>query len=208
MSHKENLKVIEYAKKELNRFFKDYGFSPDEIKQFCSDGTNYRWKSFDYDGAPDVFRMLSKGNGGDAIRPVVECGRSFLKIIQCDKGSKPYVEKRAVSYKDTFDVEIPISWGKAVYSESIATVKAGDGERFVLRAKKKNLTRLSKQGIVAYACETLKVYRGEATIENAWVLKYEAPDDTILATHTEFSRAESLLNRRIKDTVVKELVDF
>ena len=75
-------------------------------------------------------------------------------------------------------------------------------------AKKKNLTRLSKQGIVAYACETLKVYRGEATIENAWVLKYKAPDDTILATHTEFSRAESLLNRRIKDTVVKELVDF
>ena len=250
MSHKENLEVIKYAKKELSRFFKDYGFSPDEIKQFCSDGTNYRWKSFDYDGAPDVFRMMSKGNGGDAIRPVVECGRAFLKIIQkhryhsrhieslgairehsqrnsiwaqseidnafpskewhvkCDKGSKPYVEKRAVSYKDIFDVEIPISWGKAVYSESIATVKAGDGERFVLRAKKKNLARLSKQGIVAYACETLKVYRGEATVENAWVLKYEAPDDTILATHTEFSRAESLLNRRIKDTVVKELVDF
>ena len=34
MSHKENLEVIKYAKKELSRFFKDYGFSPDEIKQF------------------------------------------------------------------------------------------------------------------------------------------------------------------------------
>ena len=250
MKYKNNLKVIEHAKKELKRFFEVYGFSPDDIKEFCKDGSSYRWKNFDYDTAPKVLKMMSNSSSRNDVRNIVEYAIGFVKIIQrhrersrhvedrsaikkatdnnyvwaqsevqgifpskewhvkCDKGSRPRVEKRAVSYRDIFDIEIPISWGKAVYSESIATVKAGDGERFVMSAQKKNLGRLAEQGIVAYACDTLKVYRGEATMERAWVFKYEAPDDTILATHKEFSRAESLLNRRIKDTVVKELVDF
>ena len=80
----------------------------------------------------------------------------------------------------------------SVYEESIASVKAGDGERFVMSARKKNYARLAKDGIVAYDCQVLKVRHGEATMEDAWVLKYETPTDMILATHKEFSRAEEL----------------
>ena len=128
--------------------------------------------------------------------------------VNCHKFNKPYVEKQTGRYVDAFNVDISIGWGVSVYEESIASVKAGDGERFVMSARKKNYARLAKDGIVAYDCQVLKVRNGEATMEDAWVLKYETPTDMILATHKEFSRAESLLNRRIKDTVVGELIDF
>tara|TARA_Y100000289_G_C3885184_1_gene130850 strand:- start:46 stop:807 length:762 start_codon:yes stop_codon:yes gene_type:complete len=128
--------------------------------------------------------------------------------VKCSKFTKPHVEKQTGRYGDNFDVDISIGWGNTVYSENIATVKAGDGERFIMSADKKDLARLAKDGIVAYECQVIKVYRGEATMEDAWVFKYETPTDMIVATHKEFSRAESLLNRRIKDTVVGELIDF
>ena len=128
--------------------------------------------------------------------------------VNCHKFNKPYVEKQTGRYVDAFNVDISIGWGVSVYEENIASVKAGDGERFVMSARKKNYARLAKDGIVAYDCQVLKVRHGEATMEDAWVLKYETPTDMILATHKEFSRAESLLNRRIKDTVVGELIDF
>ncbi len=128
--------------------------------------------------------------------------------VNCHKFNKPYVEKQTGRYTDVFNVDISIGWGVSVYEENIASVKAGDGERFVMSARKKNYARLAKDGIVAYDCQVLKVRNGEATMEDAWVLKYETPTDMILATHKEFSRAESLLNRRIKDTVVGELIDF
>lgn len=128
--------------------------------------------------------------------------------VNCHKFNKPYVEKQTGRYTDAFNVDISIGWGVSVYEEKISSVKAGDGERFVMSARKKNYARLAKDGIVAYDCQVLKARHGEATMEDAWVLKYETPTDMILATHKEFSRAESLLNRRIKDTVVGELIDF
>jgi len=250
MEYKNNLKVIEHAREELSRFFKTYGFSGDEIKEFCQDASSYNWKNFDYDGAPTVLKLMSDSIGRDNIRNVVLYAHSFLKLIKghrskakyvedksvikkaiesntvwatselneafpsrgwevrCEKGSNPYVEKQTGRYGSNFNVDIPIGWGKTVYAEGIATVKAGDGERFVMSAYKKDFARLVKDGVVAYECNTLRAYRDDATIEKGWVLKYETYDDTILATHQEFSRAESLLKRRIKDTVVKELVDF
>ena len=129
--------------------------------------------------------------------------------VNCHKFNKPYVEKRTGTYGvQSFIVDIPIGWGMSVYEQNIATVKGGDRKRFVMSARKKNYARLAKDGIIAYDCQVLKVHNDEATMENAWVFKYETPTDMILATHKEFSRAESLLNRRIKDTVVGELIDF
>jgi len=250
MEYKNNLKVIEHAREELSRFFKTYGFSGDEIKEFCQDASSYNWKNFDYDGAPTVLKLMSDSIGRDSIRNVIQYGYSLLKLVRghrskakyvedksaikkaiesngvwatselnqafpsrgwevrCERGSKPYVEKQTGRYGSNFNVDIPLGWGKTVYAEGIATVKAGDGERFVMSATKKDFARLIKDGVVAYECNTLRAYRDDATIEKGWVLKYETYDDTILATHQEFSRAESLLKRRIKDTVVKELVDF
>ena len=128
--------------------------------------------------------------------------------VTCHKFNKPHVEKQTGRYNPSFIVDIPIGWGISVYEQNIATVKGGDRERFVMSARKKNYARLAKDGIIAYECQVLKVHNDEATMEDAWVFKYETPTDMILATHKEFSRAESLLNRRIKDTVVGELIDF
>ena len=250
MSHKDSLEVIEHAREELSRFFKQYKFSPYEIQEFCKCSRQYHWKGFDYDGAPEVFKLMSDTINRDSVNPVVQYGMNFINIIRkhredtrfvedrsalqkaaednqiwatselnqlfpskgwevnCHKFNKPYVEKKTGRYSDSFIVDISIGWGISVYEQKISTVKAGDGERFVMSARKKNYARLAKDGIVAYDCQVLKVYRGEAIMEDAWVLKYETPTDMILATHKEFSRAESLLNRRIKDTVVGELIDF
>ena len=128
--------------------------------------------------------------------------------VTCHKFNKPHVEKQTGRYNPSFIVDIPIGWGISVYEQNIATVKGGDRERFVMSARKKNYARLAKDGIIAYDCQVLKVHNDKATMEDAWVFKYETPTDMILATHKEFSRAESLLNRRIKDTVVGELIEF
>lgn len=250
MTCKDSLKVVEHAKEELTRFFQRYGFSPYEIKEFCNSNKQYHWKDFDYDGAPEIFKLMSKTIGRNSMNPTVHYGTNLINIIRdhrekaryvenrtelqkaaeanevwasselnqlfpskgwevtCHKFNKPNVEKQTGRYNDVFNVDISIGWGVSVYEENIASVKAGDGERFVMSARKKNYARLAKDGIVAYDCQVLKVRNGEATMEDAWVLKYETPTDMILATHKEFSRAESLLNRRIKDTVVGELIDF
>ena len=250
MSDKQDLEVVEHAKEELSRFFKQYDFSPYEIQNFCRVSGQYNWKSFDYSDAPEKLKLISDTMGRETINPIIQYGRNFLNLIKdhrkkakyvedrtalqkaaeankvwatselnqlfpskgwevkCHKFSKPYVEKQTGRYNDSFNVDISVGWGVSVYEESIATVKAGDGERFVMSARKKNYARLAKDGIVAYDCQVLKVRNGKATMEDAWVLKYETPTDMILATHKEFSRAESLLNRRIKDTVVGELIDF
>jgi len=250
MTCKESLEAVEYAKEELSSFFKRYGFSPDEIKNFCRVSRQYNWKSFDYDDSPIKLKLISDTMGREKITPIIQYGVNFLNLIKdhrekakyvedrtalqkaaeanqvwatselnqlfpskgwevnCHKFNKPNVEKQTGRYIDAFNVDISIGWGVSVYEQSIATVKAGDGARFVMSARKKNYARLAKDGIVAYDCQVLKVRNGEATMEDAWVLKYETPTDMILATHKEFSRAESLLNRRIKDTVVGELIDF
>ena len=250
MTCKESLEAVEYAKEELSRFFKRYGFSSDEIKNFCRVSRQYNWKSFDYDDSPRKLKLICDTMGREKITPIIQYGVNFLNIIRshreeakyvedrtelqkvakanevwanselnqlfpskgwevnCHKFNKPYVEKQTGRYTDVFNVDISIGWGVSVYEEKISSVKAGDGERFVMSARKKNYARLAKDGIVAYDCQVLKVRNGEATMEDAWVLKYETPTDMILATHKEFSRAESLLNRRIKDTVVGELIDF
>jgi len=39
-------------------------------------------------------------------------------------------------------------------------------------------------------------------------MSYETSDDPVLAVQTEFNKCESLMRRRIKDTVTKELLDF
>lgn len=154
---------------------------------------------------------LQKTAGDNKVWATSELNQLFPSKgweVTCHKFNKPYVEKQTGSYNPSFIVDIPIGWGHRVYEESIATVRGGDRERFVMSARKKNYARLAKDGIVAYDCKVLKVHNDEATMEDAWVFKYETPTDMILATHKEFSRAESLLNRRIKDTVVGELIDF
>lgn len=105
-------------------------------------------------------------------------------------------------------VGVPVTWNKKVFDNGIAEVKAGDGMRFVLDAKERKLERLNDMGIRAFSTAVLKVKNKQAEIENAWVMSYETSDDPVLAVQTEFNKCESLMRRRIKDTVTKELLDF
>jgi hypothetical protein len=105
-------------------------------------------------------------------------------------------------------VGVPVTWNKKVFDNGIAEVKAGDGMRFVMDAKERKLERLNDIGIRAFSSAVLKVKNKQAEIENAWVMSYETSDDPVLAVQTEFNKCESLMRRRIKDTVTKELLDF
>jgi hypothetical protein len=53
----------------------------------------------------------------------------------------------------------------------------------------------------------MKVKGKKPDIEAGWVMRYETSDGAILSYQKEFSRCESLLRRRIKDTVMKELMN-
>jgi hypothetical protein len=105
-------------------------------------------------------------------------------------------------------VGVPVTWNKKVFDNGIAEVKAGDGMRFVMDAKERKLERLNDMGIRAFSTAVLKVKNKQAEIENAWVMSYETSDDPVLAVQPEFNKCESLMRRRIKDTVTKELLDF
>lgn len=118
------------------------------------------------------------------------------------------VERKRGTWGVNYTVGVPITWNIKVYNNGIDVVKAGDGMRFVLDAKERKLERLNDIGIRAFSTAVLKVKNKEAKIENAWVMSYETSDDPVLAVQTEFNKCESLMRRRIKDTVTKELLDF
>jgi len=119
-----------------------------------------------------------------------------------------YCERLRGVWGVNYEVGIPVTWGKRVYDKGIDNVKAGDGMRFVLDAKERKLERLNDIGIRAFSAAVIKVKNKQAEIENAWVMSYETSDDPVLAVQTEFNKCESLMRRRIKDTVTKELLDF
>jgi len=119
-----------------------------------------------------------------------------------------YCEKLRGMWGVNYEVGIPVTWGKRVYDQGIDNVKAGDGMRFIMDAQERKLDRLNNIGIRAFSVVALKVKNKEAEFDNAWVMKYETSGDPVTAIQTEFSKCESLITRRIKDTVTKELMDF
>lgn len=97
---------------------------------------------------------------------------------------------------------IPVHWYKSVYLRGIAGVKAGDGARFVLSAKPLTLNRLERENIKAYKCRTLRRHMRMNSLHTQWVMRYSVDNlSGVTAAHTEFSNCESLLKRRIRDTV-------
>ena len=119
-----------------------------------------------------------------------------------------YCEKQRNVWGTTYEVGIPVTWSKRVYDFGIDKVRAGDGMRFIMDAQERKLDRLNDIGVRAFSVVALKVKKKEATYENAWVMKYETSGEPVTAIQSEFSKCESLMTRRIKDTVTKELMDF
>ena len=103
---------------------------------------------------------------------------------------------------------IPVHWYKSVYARGIASLKAGDGARFVLSAKPLTLDRLERHHIKAYKCRTVSRYMRAVSINNEWVMRYsvdgyDVSDNlgAVTSVHKDFGSCERLLKRRIRDRV-------
>ena len=118
------------------------------------------------------------------------------------------VQKKEKSWsRKELEVSLPVTWVSRVHDKGISLVRAGDGMRFILNSEERYIDRFNDDKIRVFSVLALKVKRGEATTENSWVMSYETSDDLIVSVQTNFSRCESLLRRRIKDTVMKELLN-
>ena len=104
-------------------------------------------------------------------------------------------------------VSLPVTWITKVHDKGISLVRAGDGMRFILDAEERNIDRFSIDNIKVFSVLAMKVKRGVPETENSWVMSYGTSEEPILSVQTNFSRCESLLRRRIKDTVMKELMN-
>jgi len=124
----------------------------------------------------------------------------------CSTGSELSFTRKTTYYGD-HTVGIKITWHRKVKEKNIEMVKAGDGWRFIMDATEVKMPRLNDEGYVAYKVDALKVKSKQAEIEEGWVLAYYSEDRVISAFHAELGRAESLLNRRIKDMVANLLLD-
>tara|TARA_R100001198_G_C5237097_1_gene214824 strand:+ start:1474 stop:2214 length:741 start_codon:yes stop_codon:yes gene_type:complete len=111
------------------------------------------------------------------------------------------------SYMSDVDVHLPVTWTKKIYDKGIARVKAGDGMRFIMNCEERKLSRINDDGIKAWSVVAMKVKGKKPDIEAGWVMRYKTSDGAILSYQKEFSRCESLLRRRIKDTVMRELMN-
>ena len=115
--------------------------------------------------------------------------------------------------KNEPNIVIPIHWKKSVYDNDIEIVEGGKQKHFVLSAKQFNFNRLTRENIQAYSCKSLTVRRNrkrygsphEAEMHDGYVMTYWIGGKRISAIHNDFGRAESLLRRRIQDTVMKRL---
>jgi hypothetical protein len=115
--------------------------------------------------------------------------------------------------KNNPEIVIPIHWKKSVYDNDIEIVEGGKQRHFILSASPFNLNRLTRDNIEAYGCKSLTVRRDRsnygsshtAEIHDGYVMTYWVGGKRISAIHQDFGRTESLLRRRIQDTVMKRL---
>ena len=104
------------------------------------------------------------------------------------------------------DVMVPISWNKKIYQEGISVVQAGDGARFVLDCQERKIARLNNDHIRCWSVRAVKRKHKICTVENATVMKYDAGGDVVLSISDSFSKSESLIRRRIKETALDVLM--
>ena len=77
-----------------------------------------------------------------------------------------------------------------------------------LHCKARHLTRLAKDNIQAFDVLAIKRYGGNSEMIEATVMKYDAGGTSVCSIADKFSRAESLIRRRIKDTAIDTLLEL
>ena len=146
-----------------------------------------------------------------------ECFPSMHWEIRPVMSGNFYVERERRDYgQHAWVVTVPITWHRAVNSKGLSIAAAGDGSRFIMDVKPRDLSRLTDQGIYAYEVVAVKAKNKKAEMETGWLMNYPTGSQVemrsfetdVRAYHKEFSRCESLLRRRIRDKVTKELMGY
>lgn len=105
------------------------------------------------------------------------------------------------------DITIPCHWYKTVYDRGLHVVNANDGPRVVISATRKKVGRLNDMNIQVFKGQAMgfKKRLRKYWLHDAWIMKMEAEDNVITALHEDFTKAEQLINRRIRKAVTEAL---
>ena len=145
------------------------------------------------------------------VRSVIATNFPKLKLdqVHAKKSVDGYIEKKVSNYFGTsYNVNVSISWSRAIGDKGISTVNDGKLVHVVLDAKERKLERLNSDGIKAYRCVSMTGNNGDPKLHDTWVMLWANDTTIIAALNTEFSKTESLLRRRIKKAVTDVLLDF
>jgi hypothetical protein len=153
----------------------------------------------------------AKLNSEIRVRSIIAVCFPKLKLdqVHAKKSVDGYIEKKISNYFGTsYNVNVSISWSRAIGDKGISTVNDGKLVHVVLDAKERKLERLNSDGIKAYRCVSMTGNNGDPKLHDTWVMLWANDTTIIAALNTEFSKTESLLRRRIKKAVTDVLLDF
>ncbi len=164
-------------------------------------------RSFDNSSRLDEARYESKSN---AYRAFSDAFPSATVETKCEVGGQvhclPLYNRWDSLVKGGADVMVPISWNKKIYEEGISVVQAGDGARFILDCKERKIKRLNEEYIRCWAVRSVKRKHKICTVESAILMKYDAGGEVVLSISDNWSKAESLIRRRKKDSTLDVLM--
>lgn len=133
--------------------------------------------------------------------------RSYWKVY-CGKepvGVEPRPEKQ--HYAENI-VHVSPAWLSQVYNRGLSVIKDPKLRQvFVLQAKKREVKRLSEDGISVYKCRVIVSRNGRAEEHERWVTSLDGSDTPVHGIGVNLSDAEALLRRRTKGEVLSQLLD-
>ena len=153
-----------------------------------------------YESKSNSYRAFSKAFPSAQLETSCEIGEE-ISVKELHNSWNGIVEGGA-------SVSVPVTWSRKIYDQGISVVKAGDGARFVLDSKERRIARLNNDYIRCWAVRAVKRKNKVCTVENATVMKYDAGGDVVLSISDSFSKAESLIRRRIKDAALGVLMEL
>ena len=115
-------------------------------------------------------------------------------------------DKNTPSYRRSNDLTVPISWFKSVFEKDLYAVKAPEGMRFTLSAKKRDIKFLKQDNIDAYRVVLVGTKDGIAFTEDRWLLVQEGYEKRVHAVGNDVAKAHSLLKRRVKAEILDQLL--
>ena len=132
-----------------------------------------------------------------------------VDAVVAKKRVDEYIEiKRSSHFGVSYNISVALTWARSVWEKDIAKVADGKQDHIILKATERNLDRLHAEDIRAYKCLSMTGRGGKAELHDTCVMSWKTDTAHITAIHTEFSKAEALLRRRIKKQVTDILLDI